>query len=340
MQNRTLIRLLSSKTNSKSYLPPALDFETTFNTNINKSSEKKVSKEKNSTTKKNNDTPPKKKDDDEKNLNFFQRFDKRLKDKAAEIRSQQGQRPTGYLYRLEDRLKEQSSKKLAESKDKRKMELKARMDKFFDDDAIKMQREVLLKKAFTKGYFADAKEVAVKGDKFWEAPKVLNSLPTAKQMIKLDCITLAKNKVELSALAKGKVSLVTFFFNAFGEPHVKSYVDPFLEKYEKHTDTQLIQVHVEETWTKVPFLKMLLPLVRKKIPVNRHDNYLLNYEDIEEIRSPIGLTNKLLGWVNLVDSRGFIRWQAHGPATKGEIESLLKNVELLLNDKKASLKIK
>jgi hypothetical protein len=51
--------------------------------------------------------------------------------------------------------------------------------------------------------------------------------------------------------------------------------------------------------------------------------------DISALRKPAGMTNKMMGWVNLVDSAGRIRWQAHGPAKEQEIESLIKGVEAM-----------
>ncbi len=42
------------------------------------------------------------------------------------------------------------------------------------------------------------------------------------------------------------------------------------------------------------------------------------------------MTNSLLGWVHLVDSNGKIRWQAHGPATETELQTMLYLTNLLL----------
>ena len=44
------------------------------------------------------------------------------------------------------------------------------------------------------------------------------------------------------------------------------------------------------------------------------------------------MTNRLVGWVNLVDAKGRIRWQAHGPAKEHEIETLLKSASAIMNE--------
>ena len=41
-------------------------------------------------------------------------------------------------------------------------------------------------------------------------------------------------------------------------------------------------------------------------------------------RKSVGITNRHLGWVQLVDGFGRIRWQAHGPAKPEEINTLLR----------------
>jgi ATPase complex subunit ATP10 len=56
----------------------------------------------------------------------------------------------------------------------------------------------------------------------------------------------------------------------------------------------------------------------------------MSYENIEDLRRPVGLTNKLLGWVVLIDHLGRIRWVAHGNAKPEELETLINISNKLL----------
>ena len=58
--------------------------------------------------------------------------------------------------------------------------------------------------------------------------------------------------------------------------------------------------------------------------------YLNHYENISEIRRSVGISNKTLGWVHIVDERGFIRWQAHGKASEDEVKNMKKIFDGLL----------
>ncbi|KAI9092880.1 ATPase assembly factor ATP10 [Phlyctochytrium arcticum] len=128
----------------------------------------------------------------------------------------------------------------------------------------------------------------------------------------------------LSLVAEKKASLVTFAFSAFGEPHVKSFTDKFLEEFDSEPSVQLVQLNIEENWIKAPVLRLMTPFIRRKVPKERRDRYLMYYASIAESRRAAGMTNSVLGWVNLVDSEGRVRWQAHGPAKPQELNAMIK----------------
>jgi hypothetical protein len=46
------------------------------------------------------------------------------------------------------------------------------------------------------------------------------------------------------------------------------------------------------------------------------------HENVYDKRQFMGMKNNALGWVNLVDSNGHVRWQAHGIATEQELKAL------------------
>jgi hypothetical protein len=163
--------------------------------------------------------------------------------------------------------------KSQEERDK-KERIRKHIDHFLDDDRNKAERHKLMEKAFVRGYFDDAKEVARKGDKLWIASDKMIQEHHAQGLFALETRNLTGDTVQLVGLCKSKsVSLVSFAFNAFGEPHCKSFVEQFERAFGGRSEAQVVQVMVEETWTKVPILKMMVPFIRKRISVEQHVRY-------------------------------------------------------------------
>ena len=177
-------------------------------------------------------------------------------------------------------------------------------------------------------------EVVKKGAKLWEASNTMIPIVNAKMLISLKGDSLIGKKVDLVPLAqKYHLSLVCWVFSAFGEPHVKSFVDPWVKEFLNiDSNVGLIQLNIEEKRVKMPFLWALKPWIKAQTPQNRRENYLMCYQDIADARMEIGITNSVLGWVTLVDRFGRIRWIAHGIATEEEINSLLSVSKILQKD--------
>lgn len=52
---------------------------------------------------------------------------------------------------------------------------------------------------------------------------------------------------------------------------------------------------------------MFLSSLRKRIPRNQQDSYILAHQSLEYLREPMGMTNKHVGYVFLVDPEMRIR---------------------------------
>ncbi|KND03244.1 uncharacterized protein SPPG_02297 [Spizellomyces punctatus DAOM BR117] len=243
------------------------------------------------------------------------------------------QKQPGLLSRVDERLQQQRRELEAAQLAKREAgqssrvspSLQKRMDEYLDLDANLREREELLKKAFREGYWDDYKEAARKGAKLWEAPRRMRNANASPLVPNPQSRTLAGQTTDVMSLVRNKkASLVTFMFSAFGEPHVNSFADRFLKEFKDVPEVQLVQLNIEENWVKAPVLKMLTPVVRWRVPKDRRDKYLLHYSSIADARRSAGMTNNVLGWVNLVDSQGRIRWQAHGLAKDHELATMIK----------------
>lgn len=148
------------------------------------------------------------------------------------------------------------------------------------------------------------------------------------KIFKIDCLSLSNKPVNLYEKCKGKVSIVTFEFAASGEQHVKTFIDKMsADLVANSSKLQHIRVNVEEIWTKTGVAKMMRYFIRRKVPEQHHDNYLSYFSSIEQMRRAVGISNRLIGWVLLVDSKGLIRWMANGPATEKEIETLRRFIK-------------
>ncbi|KAI8911241.1 ATP10 protein-domain-containing protein [Powellomyces hirtus] len=239
----------------------------------------------------------------------------------------------GFLSGLDDKLQEQRKQLEEAQRIKRELgqssrvtpKLQKRMDKYLDLDENLKEREDLLKQAFRDGYWDDYKEAARKGAKLWEAPKRIRKAQGSPMIPNPTTKSLTGQTTDVLSLVRGKkATLVTFMFSAFGEAHVNTYTEPFMDAFKEAGDVQLVQLNVEENWLKAPILRLLTPFVRRRVPKERQANYLLHYKSIQDARRAAGMTNTVLGWANLVDAEGRVRWQAHGPAKDHEIESMIR----------------
>ncbi|KAI8589547.1 ATP10 protein-domain-containing protein [Geranomyces variabilis] len=271
-----------------------------------------------------------------------------LEQPPASAALEEKKKKPGFLSGIDNRLQEQRkeletaqlAKREAGKSSRVSPQMKKQMDKYLDLETNLKEREDLLKQAFRDGYWDDYKEAARKGQKLWEAPKRLRHAHASPVIPNPESKSLTGEITDPLTLVRGKkASLVTFMFSAFGEGHVNSYTARFLEEFKDSPDVQLVQMNVEENWLKAPVLRALTPFVRRKVPVELRSNYLMHFKSILESRRAAGMSNTVLGWVNLVDSDGKIRWQAHGPAKEHELDSMVRltrNLAGIPNPAKAS----
>ena len=76
---------------------------------------------------------------------------------------------------------------------------------------------------------------------------------------------------------------------------------------------------------------MFVRALKREVPQSLHSTYILASQNMEMVREPLGIENKHVGYVYLVDSSRKIRWAACGKAAPGEAESLERCAAVLLN---------
>ncbi len=104
----------------------------------------------------------------------------------------------------------------------------------------------------------------------------------------------------------------------------RTFVEPFLKEFSSNDAVKIIEISVIEQFSKSGVIKLLTPYIKWRMPVERRSRYMIVNKNITKERKLMNIHNRVLGWVNLVDKYGNIRWQAHGEGTPTEIETLLK----------------
>lgn len=71
--------------------------------------------------------------------------------------------------------------------------------------------------------------------------------------------------------------------------------------------------------------------LRRRVPKELQPTYLLSRQNMEYVREPLGMNNKHIGFVYLVDPNLRIRWAGGGLGLPEESDSLQRCVKVLLD---------
>lgn len=174
------------------------------------------------------------------------------------------------------------------------------------------------------------------GGKMYYASSQMIKPEKAGYMPNFEAQDLSRKKINTTEKLVGKVTLMSFVYAKFGEPHVETFIQPFLNKYKGSEDIQVVEVNVQENLLKQLLLKAFVPLIRKNLVEERKDNYCLIMKDISKTRKSLDMTNQYIGYVFLVDENCKVRWTAHGPATPEEVGNMLAMTDYLAEKKNNS----
>lgn len=92
----------------------------------------------------------------------------------------------------------------------------------------------------------------------------------------------------------------------------------------------LSQINLQENPLKGFLVSMFLSSIRTRIPVHLQSTYLVSRQNMEYLREPMGMVNKHIGYIYLVDENCKIRWAGCGFAMGGEDLSLRNCTRVLL----------
>ncbi|KAG0205853.1 hypothetical protein BGX28_002588 [Mortierella sp. GBA30] len=246
--------------------------------------------------------------------------------------------PYGGRFGVPEQPKSTKSIALAQANAKRspfskaKEGVKSKVHDWTDKEKNLEKRKELLTD-FQSGYFAEFSELSRTGSKLWKATTSMVNADKALYMPNIIGTSLKTSEpTELVDILKGKISLVAISGTRFGEEQIETFMTPFLKQWPmstKGSKVQLVELNIQENPLKAGLVRMMVPFVKKTIPEERHENYILHYKSIKHLKDPLSMQNSYLGYVFLVDSNCKIRWGAHGIGTEAEIKTLLDSVQRL-----------
>jgi len=83
---------------------------------------------------------------------------------------------------------------------------------------------------------------------------------------------------------------------------------------------------------------MFLSSLRQTIPAELQPTYLVSSQNMEYVRDNLGMVNKHIGYVYLLDEHLKVRWAGCGDAKSEEADALRTSVGVLLNRLKKAAK--
>ncbi|WVW85772.1 hypothetical protein I302_107810 [Kwoniella bestiolae CBS 10118] len=207
-----------------------------------------------------------------------------------------------------------------------------RKKELLDDDRHKAKRKALVKEA-TQGYFHDYNRAkGVGGGKLWIAPNVLIREDKALYFPDISGKSLLGKEAHTTDLLKGKVTLVSVIATRLSEEHEQSFTQPVLSDIAGHPEFNFVQINHQENKLKSLLVSFFISSLKRTIPEDRWGNYMISSGEWSsmDITGPLGIDNKLLGYVYLIDQNLKVRWAGCGSATPEEAQALRRATAVLL----------
>ncbi|RPD61372.1 hypothetical protein L227DRAFT_592925 [Lentinus tigrinus ALCF2SS1-6] len=204
-------------------------------------------------------------------------------------------------------------------------------EKFIDQDKRMEERTHLAREA-TRGYFYDLNATRRHGGKTWIAPKVMIREDKALYFPDIQGTALAgsEDKVHTTNLLQNKVSVVALLTTRISEIQTAQFLEPTLQAFSSNPLFQFVQVNLQDNMLKSFLVSLFASGIRKKVPEPLWPTYMISSQNMEYLRQPLGIANKHVGYVYLVDPKLKIRWAACADPKSEEVSALKTCTTVLL----------
>lgn len=165
-----------------------------------------------------------------------------------------------------------------------------------------------------------------------------------------------KSKKHTASMCEGRISVISMLSTRMSEVrscllsiflgaehtqiHVKGFTTPTNERYLSNPLYQYVQINLQENLLKSFLVSLFLSSIAKSVPPELHSTYLVSSQNMEFVREHLGMVNKHVGYVYLVDDNLKVRWAGCADAKVEETNALEQCTGVLLSrlDKKTSAK--
>ncbi|KAI9567522.1 ATPase assembly factor ATP10, partial [Boletus coccyginus] len=200
-----------------------------------------------------------------------------------------------------------------------------------DQETRLQQRQHLINEA-GKGYFTDLNATRRHGGKTWIGPNVMVREDKALYFPNISGSRLdTRVQTHTTDICHGRVSVIAMLSTRMSEVHVNGFVSPTNARYLSSPLYQYVQINLQENLLKSWLVSLFLSSIAKTVPKELHPTYLVSSQSVEFVRECLGMTNKHVGYVYLVDENLKIRWAGCADAKVEEARALETCAGVLLS---------
>ncbi|CAD6567825.1 MAG: Mitochondrial ATPase complex subunit atp10 [Tremellales sp. Tagirdzhanova-0007] len=211
-------------------------------------------------------------------------------------------------------------------------------EKLLDKDRHMAKRRSLLKQV-NQGYFHDHHLIRRRfGGKQWTAPSMLIREDMALYFPNIGGRDLHGEKTNTTKLFTGRTTVLSITNTRLSEEHTQSFVRPVLEDQKGKPGFSFVQINHQANLLKSMLVSLFTSSLRRAIPETRWGTYMLARGEWSEVDvcEPLGIENKIIGFVFLIDASCKVRWAGCGQANEKEVQALRQGTEVLMNRMKVA----
>ncbi|KAF0716502.1 Aste57867_2811 [Aphanomyces stellatus] len=147
----------------------------------------------------------------------------------------------------------------------------------------------------------------------------LTPVSQAPEMPSLKVKNLNDSEFDMKNLTGGKLTLLLTCFKNSGFDNLQGWRDAFEKSFgEKNPMVQIVQLNIIEEWYVKLMPGMIRNGLRSKVPELQYNLTCVYYGRCDEFRATLDLFNSFVGYVQLVDAKGRVRWTSAGNITPEE----------------------